>query len=117
MKRWIWLLVFPYVVSVTKNPPCKPGEDPAYHCGQKEYSIDKFYFSVDKDFAYDTAEALNDAHVRRQEQREPPRMACTEDCGIIYCGSESFVDGKWYKYPVPESLLKEVMLRNGCPRK
>lgn len=93
MKRWLFLLAFPYVVTVSSQAPCSRCDDvpPGMFCVQKMGCGTGYYelvvstsgsrvfgtahptiFQCDIyencDWLYDLAEALNQAHRAREER-------------------------------------------------
>lgn len=128
MKRWIWLLAVPWAVQIATHPACP--DCPAITkscekdgviwcacmatiaCGTTDYFLTyngkPSEDCRDESFCADKAEALNEAH-----ERITGRQSCSEVCGIVSCGSETFVNGKWYQGIVPEYVMKEAII-HGC---
>lgn len=90
MKRWIWLLTVPYVVTMsTQGVDCHLiyaanwMDAASMKCNGEEMRYDVIglsFPSQEKETAEDLAAALNEAHAKRAQPKEAPQLEDVERC-------------------------------------
>lgn len=97
MKKWIWVLALPYVVTVSTGELELDGNEwthaTKYNLPLRLSNDFVFNYSCSegqKDVCYDMAEALNAAHERRIDQLHGKRNTLTITCEHFgTCGEKS----------------------------